>query len=167
MSSTLRSSLRLRARLSTRTAPRRFASSAPPNPSLEHAQKTAQNAYSAASKQAGYAFEKVKTAAGPLGDRICGMLGAYRAPLAYNIAVAKELLKQVYVAERLQPPLSPQTWVETYTTLFQHARNPSYWREIVNNGQWKKVGLYGIEAYTIFKIGEILGRRSLVGYKLE
>lgn len=77
---------------------------------------------------------------------------AYRAPLAYNLSVARELLKQVYIAERLQPPLNPQTWSDAYTTLAQRARSPNYWREIVNNGEWARVGLYAIEAYTIFKV---------------
>ncbi|KAF8583731.1 hypothetical protein K439DRAFT_1347869 [Ramaria rubella] len=146
----------------------RFASSSSSSgSSVEQAQKTAQNAYNAASKHAGTAFGKVKTAAGPIGERIGNLLGAYRAPLSYNLSVARELLKQVYIAERLQPPVNPQTWIDAYSTLAQRARNPSYWREIMRNGEWAKVGLYAVEAYTIFKIGEILGRRHLVGYKLQ
>jgi len=88
-------------------------------------------------------------------------------PLSYNLSVAREFLKQVYVAERLAPPLSPQTWSSAYTTLAQRARNPNYWREIVKTGEWARVGVYALEAYGIFKIGEILGRRSLVGYNVQ
>lgn len=108
-----------------------------------------------------------KKAAGPLGERVGNMLGSYREPLTYNLSVAREFLKQVYVAERLAPPLSPQTWSSAYTTLAQRARNPNYWREIVKTGEWARVGVYALEAYGIFKIGEILGRRSLVGYNVQ
>jgi hypothetical protein len=88
-------------------------------------------------------------------SEICQLLG-YRAPLSYNLSVARELLKQVYIAERLQPPLSPQTWANAYTTLAQRATNPNYWREILNNGEYVKVGLYAVEAYTIFKVSSDL-----------
>ncbi|KAF8476498.1 mitochondrial ATP synthase g subunit-domain-containing protein [Gautieria morchelliformis] len=177
MASTIRAALRFHARihpssgatlshLKPRHPQPRFASSSSPS-SLDQAQKNAQNAYSSASKHAGNAFQKAQKLAGPIGERIANMLGAYRAPLSYNLSVARELLKQVYMAERLQPPLSLQTWSNAYTTLAQRARNPNYWREILNNGEYAKVGLYALEAYTIFKIGEIIGRRSLVGYKLQ
>jgi len=63
--------------------------------------------------------------------------------------------------------MNPQTWVDVYTNLLNRAKNPAYWKGIVNNGEWKKVGIYAAEAYGIFKIGEILGRRHLIGYKLE
>lgn len=61
-------------------------------------------------------------------------------------------MKQVYVAERLQPPLSPQLWIDAYSTLSRRARNPAYWREVLQNGQWAVVGLYSVEAYFIFKV---------------
>jgi len=174
MASTFRTSLR--AQLRTRpsaapSAPRpqtRFAStSSSSGSSVEQAQKTAQNAYNAASKHAGSAFESAKKAAGPIGERLGSMLGSYRGPIVYKLAVAREFLKQVYVAERLQPPMNLQVWVDAYSTLAKRARDLSYWKGILNNGEWKKVGIYGLEAYGIFKIGEILGRRHMVGYKLE
>ena len=77
---------------------------------------------------------------------------AYRAPLWYNLSVAREFLKQVYLAERLQPPTNPQTWSTAYTTLAQRAQNPSYWRGIFKSGEWAKVGIYALEAYGIFKV---------------
>ena len=56
----------------------RFASSSSSSnsgSSLDQAQKTAQNAYAAASKQAGNAFQAAKKAAGPVGARVGNMLG--------------------------------------------------------------------------------------------
>lgn len=70
----------------------------------------------------------------------------------YNLSVAREFFKQVYRAERLAPPMSVQTWSSAYTTLAQRARSPAYWREIAQNGEWARIGLYAVEAYGIFKV---------------
>lgn len=70
----------------------------------------------------------------------------------YNLSVAREVLKQVYVAERLAPPTSFSTVTSAYQTLWARASNPGYWREILKNGEWQRVGVYAIEAYGIFKV---------------
>lgn len=70
----------------------------------------------------------------------------------YNVSVAREFLKQVYVAERLQPPTSTSTLTSAYSALWSRASNPAYWREIVRSGEWAKVGVYAVEAYGIFKV---------------
>jgi len=85
----------------------------------------------------------------------------------YNLSVARELLKQVYVAERLRPPTDLVVVRNAYSTLWNRASSPVYWRGILSSGEWAKVGIYAVEAYGIFKIGEILGRRSLVGYNVQ
>ena len=81
----------------------------------------------------------------------CFMCIGYRQPIVYNFSVAREFLKQVYVAERLQPP-SWNTVTNAYNTIFARARNPAYWRELVNSGEWTKVGIYAVEAYGVFKV---------------
>lgn len=108
---------------------------------------------------------------------------AYREPLQYNFAVFREVLKQVYVAERLQPP-PISAFSSVYSSLWSRASNVQYWRELARSGDLTKVGIYAIEAYGIFKvrclvlrtkrvadtvlqIGEIIGRRSLVGYNVQ
>jgi F-type H+-transporting ATPase subunit g len=85
----------------------------------------------------------------------------------YNLSVAREFLKQVYIREKLAPPTSLSTVTSTYSTLFARARNLSYWREIARTGEWATIGVIGLEAYFIFHIGEMIGRRSIVGYKLD
>ncbi|KAF7789743.1 hypothetical protein EIP86_000689 [Pleurotus ostreatoroseus] len=162
----LRLSQPLRARrLPQAPRPRaRFASSGPEGSS--EAAKKAQDAVATAQKYAGEAVEKGKQMLGPIGERLAGLLGGYRQPIVYNFSVAREFLKQVYVAERLQPP-SWNTVTNAYNTIFARARNPAYWRELVNSGEWTKVGIYAVEAYGVFKIGEIIGRRSLVGYNVQ
>jgi len=85
----------------------------------------------------------------------------------YNLAVAREVLKQVYIRESLAPPTSVSAFTSTYSMLWANARNPAYWREIARTGEWARVGIYGLEAYFVFHIGEMIGRRSLVGYNLD
>ena len=77
---------------------------------------------------------------------------AYRKPLLYNLSVGRELLKQVYIAERLQPPTNISTIKSAYSTLWSRASNPAYWKDITRSGEIAKVGIYALEAYGIFKV---------------
>lgn len=78
-------------------------------------------------------------------------LTAYRAPVTYNLQVTRELLKQVYVGERLQIP-HWTTFVSEYSLLWSRVRNPAFLREMVRSGEWMKVGVYALEGYGIFKV---------------
>ncbi|KAG6327752.1 hypothetical protein ID866_11338 [Astraeus odoratus] len=140
--------------------------------STEAAQKKAQEALGTAQKQAERLFETAKKNLGPLGERAGALLGlelsvAYRQPLFYNAAVAREVLKQVYIAENLAPPRSLSTVLDAYRTILARAKDPAYWRQALANGEVTRLAIYGVEAYGIFKIGEIIGRRNLVGYSLH
>jgi len=153
-----------RANTITRTrVSRRFNSSS----TKQQASETAQNAYSTAQKQAEKALEGAKQVGQSVGGRIGKMMGSYREPLMYDLAVARELLKQIYVAEKLAPPTSFAEIRSAYSTIFERARHVSFWRDMLQTGEWIKLGIYGLEAYGIYKIGEMIGRRSIVGYKLE
>ncbi|ELU40376.1 ATP synthase g subunit domain-containing protein [Rhizoctonia solani AG-1 IA] len=129
--------------------------------STKSAQETAQQALSVAQKQAEKALEVSKQVGGRVGERVGGWLRrdgiAYREPVTYNLAVARAFLRQVYVAEGLAPPTSVEAFTSAYRTLLERAKNPAYWREIAQSGEWAKVALYGVEAYGIFHIGEITG----------
>jgi F-type H+-transporting ATPase subunit g len=74
----------------------------------------------------------------------------------YNLSVARELLKQVYVAERLQPPTDFAAVRSAYSTLWSRASSQAYWRGILSSGEWAKVAIYAVEAYGIFKVCLIL-----------
>jgi F-type H+-transporting ATPase subunit g len=145
------------------------------NQSLQSAQKSAERA-----------LEGAKKMSGDIGNRLAGMLGceyckticrldfslisnltAYREPVMYNLAVTREVLKQVYVREGLAPPTSFSTVTEAYSALWSRAKNPQYWNEIWRTGEWAKVAIYGLEAYFIFNIGEMVGRMNLIGYDLD
>jgi hypothetical protein len=92
---------------------------------------------------------------------------AYRQPLLYNLAVTREFLKQIYTAERLAPPTSLSQITAVYKQLYSNAISIPFWRELWTSGQWTKVAIYGLEAYGIFHIGEMIGRRHIIGYKLD
>ena len=162
----------------------------------EAAQKRAQDAFTAAQRNAGKAFGAGLKFLGPVAEKAGNMLGcecpvflllfdesialfllssdssrpilsvlffclrhlanssilAYRKPLLYNLSVGRELLKQVYIAERLQPPTNISTIKSAYSTLWSRASNPAYWKDITSSGEIAKVGIYALEAYGIFKV---------------
>jgi len=130
-------------------------------------QETARNALSAAQQTAGKALESANAVAGRITGGLGGLLGSWRQPIFYNLAVAREVAKQVYIRENLAPPTSIAQLTDAYWSIFAKARDPNYWRGIAQSGEWVTVGVYAVEAYFIFKIGEMIGRRSLVGYPIH
>ncbi|KAG6820816.1 hypothetical protein H0H93_011110 [Arthromyces matolae] len=139
----------------------RFAST-----STDAAQQKAKDALGNAAQTAGKAWEGAVKFLGPVGEKAGSLLGAYREPLFYNFAVTREILKQIYRTEGLAPP-SLNAIQTAYKSLWTNVTNVAYLRQIVANGDVARVGVYAVEAYGIFKIGEIFGRRSLVGYDLH
>lgn len=123
-------------------------------------------AFTNARQTAGTLFESLVKMLEPVGEKVGALLGSYKQPLLYNLNVTRELAKLVYVRESLQPPTLAAVR-EVYSILWTRAINPEFWRGAVRSGEIARIGIYGIEAYTIFKVGEIIGRRSLVGYHLK
>lgn len=68
-----------------------------------------------------------------------------------NLAVAREVGKQVYIAERLAPPTSVAEVQTAYRQLFSSASSLAWWRSTLESGEWKRVGIYALEAYGIFR----------------
>ncbi|GAA6003158.1 F1F0 ATP synthase subunit g [Rhodotorula paludigena] len=129
------------------------------NASTESAAHKAQAAAASAQATASKALSGVSSTVGNL-------LGAYREPVFYNAAVAKEIAKQVYVAEKLAPPSFAQVSY-TFRQFLQQAPHLSFWHKLYETGAWKTWALYAVEAYGVFSIGEMIGRRHVVGYKLD
>ena len=135
----------------------------------EGSQKKAQDALAGAQKQAGQLWESSKKALEPAGQRLSGLLGcksfhqlhwpegvltraqAYKQPLFYNLAMARELLKHIYRAENLSPP-SLGAIQTAYSTIISRAVSPAFWREAVVSGEILRIGVYGLEAYGIYKV---------------
>ncbi|SAM76056.1 related to ATP20-subunit G of mitochondrial F1F0-ATP Synthase [Ustilago bromivora] len=111
--------------------------------------------------------KKAQELGGPALKRVEGLLGGYSEPIKYNLSVASNIAKQVYVAEGLAPPTSLNTILSAYRQIWSKASDKGYWAQLLTKGDWKRVGIYAVEAYGIFTIGEMIGRRSLVGYKID
>jgi F-type H+-transporting ATPase subunit g len=124
--------------------------------------KAAVESANAAFNQASAAVSRVT---GPVGDKVGNMLGAYKQPVTYNWNVFTSLCRQVYQAEKLAPPTQLSQWASAYSQIFSAASSPAFWQKAMSNGQAAKIAVAGVEAYGLYKIGEIIGRRNLVGYK--
>lgn len=81
-------------------------------------------------------------------------LVAYKQPLLYNLAVTREIIKQVYVREGLQPP-SLSAIQSAYASLWSQITSPGFVRNLIQSGQVGRVGVYGLQAYGIFKARSI------------
>ena len=78
-------------------------------------------------------------------------LVAYRQPLLYNLAVTREIIKQVYIREGLQPP-SLFAIRSAYASIWSQITSPGLVRNLIQSGQFGRVGVYGLQAYGIFKV---------------
>ncbi|GAA6054202.1 hypothetical protein JCM3770_001388 [Rhodotorula araucariae] len=131
----------------------------------QHARNASSAADGAAQKAQAAAASAQATASKAISgvqSRIANLVGAYREPVVYNAQVAKELLKQVYVAEKLAPPSFAEVSY-TFRQFASQAPHLSFWQNL----GYKRVLVYAVEAYGIFCIGEAIGRMHLVGYKLD
>src|SRR5437764_15046759 len=81
----------------------------------------------------------------------------------YNTLVAKEIAKEVYIREGLKPPNGTQI-SETWDALKSIRLN-----DLTNLGprEFAKIGIRALEVFGFFAIGEVIGRRSLVGYNTD
>ncbi|GAA5884414.1 hypothetical protein JCM6882_005243 [Rhodosporidiobolus microsporus] len=129
-------------------------------------QASTESAQQKATQAAQQAQQKASQLLGSASQSVGNALGAYKEPVFYNAAVAKEIAKQVYVAEKLAPPSFAQVSY-TFRQFFQQAPRLSFWQNLYESGAYKKWLLYAVEAYGIFSIGEMIGRRHVVGYSLD
>lgn len=85
--------------------------------------------------------------------------------------VVVELAKQVYIKEGLAPPTGPQfkSVLETLKTLGLDAfKKPKYYVDLLqaNPKEYSVKFLVGtVQVLGIFSLGEIIGRRKVIGYK--
>lgn len=70
--------------------------------------------------------------------------------------MAGAVARQVYVAEGLAPPRSLQVVQDAYRTMYQRAIDPTFWTNLPKSGDWQKLGIYAIEAYGLFHIGQMV-----------
>ncbi|KAH9810583.1 mitochondrial ATP synthase g subunit-domain-containing protein [Melampsora americana] len=101
-----------------------------------------------------------------LNSKLNHSLASYTQTISYNLIFTKEILKQVYLKENLNPPNLNQIKL-TYLQFFQNSTSLTFWKSLIDSGEYKRIGIYTLEAIGIFSIGEMIGRRHIVGYKLN
>ncbi|UZJ54021.1 hypothetical protein CBS101457_003341 [Exobasidium rhododendri] len=164
----------LRASGTLRSAARNIHTSSPRLDTATSAKKAAEGAKDAAGgvgKQISNLAARAQTLGKPLADRASSMTGVNVSSLTetvqYQLRVAGSLFKQVYIAEGLAPPKTFKTFSDAYKTMYERTIDPNFWTKLYNSGDWKKFAIYSLEVYGIFTIGEMIGRRHLVGYKIK
>ncbi|CEG79073.1 hypothetical protein RMATCC62417_13586 [Rhizopus microsporus] len=89
---------------------------------------------------------------------------ALQKPVVYNTKVAVEIAKQVYKKEGMAFPSGAQ-----FAEAQQSVQNALKIKNLKNLtfSDVAKGGVIFAEIYTFFLIGEIVGRRNLIGYNVE
>jgi F-type H+-transporting ATPase subunit g len=89
---------------------------------------------------------------------------AIQKPVVYNTKVAVEIAKQVYKKEGMAFPSGAQ-----FAEAQQSVQNALKIKNLKNLtfSDVAKGGVIFAEIYTFFLIGEIVGRRNLIGYNVE
>ncbi|KAF9039683.1 hypothetical protein BDZ89DRAFT_1129284 [Hymenopellis radicata] len=113
-------------------------------------------------KMIGPAGERASALVGPVAERVSALAGP-------QFATASAVVKQVYRAEQLSPKplLNADIWKNAAQEILALSR--SSWtalkaRQIPFTA---RAAVIAVEAWGIYKVGEIIGRRSLVGYNLH
>ncbi|KAI9634531.1 uncharacterized protein MKK02DRAFT_16995 [Dioszegia hungarica] len=145
---------------SMRLTARRANSSTPPTQQNESVQKAVQSAQNALNSTTA----TLKRVAGPVGERVQNSVGG---PIVFSVKTFASMFKQVFKAEKLSFPTDLNTWVHTYAQIWSRATSGKWWTQTVKTGAWAGLGIASIEAYGIFCLGEIIGRRNIVGYKVK
>lgn len=94
----------------------------------------------------------------------------YTTKTFYYSKVVGELSKQVYLKEGLQPP-AISDFQSVYTKLYKQALDlalkPRQSLSLFKNIQKDSVlkyGAYGVQLAGLYSLGEVIGRRKVVGY---
>ncbi|ORY82606.1 mitochondrial ATP synthase g subunit-domain-containing protein [Protomyces lactucae-debilis] len=143
------------------------------------ATETAQAAKQKASEAAGAAQEKASQAAAKAGAvlssagaRVSGAtrgLMGLQEPVVYYAKVVGQLAKQVYLKEGMAPPSMAQ-FEQVAKNIVSNGTSPKGLSSLVGQlrglktGEMIKLGADGLVIYGFFCIGEMIGRRNLVGY---
>lgn len=89
----------------------------------------------------------------------------------YWSKVGAELGKTIYKSEGLAPPSQAQ-FQQVYQKAFALIKSPQQQKELLNKAKELKptkenlikFGVYGTQVLAFFSVGEMIGRRKIVGY---
>ncbi|BFZ54934.1 hypothetical protein PYCC9005_001971 [Savitreella phatthalungensis] len=94
-----------------------------------------------------------------------GRLGGLQEPIVYWSKVVGQLAKQVYMKEGMSPPSGSQV-EQVYKQLFNAAKSGNFVEQArnVKTSSLLKLAADGIVIYGFYTVGEMIGRRHVVGY---
>ncbi|BFZ62024.1 ATP synthase subunit G atp20 [Saitoella coloradoensis] len=134
----------------------------------EAAKDTASKAQDAAQKaqeQAKALGAKATAFVGSASSQASGLVGkvlSFKDPVIYWGKVGGEIAKQVYTKEKMSPPNVAEAQSAVQNVLVQ-LRNPETFKNASQQDYIKWV-VYAIELMGFFAVGEMIGRRNMVGY---
>lgn len=84
-----------------------------------------------------------------------------------------QLAKQIYIKEGMSPPTFEEyqaVYKSLYKNVLAHAESPKLIIDFckkTNKEDYIRYGAYGLQFVGFFTLGEIVGRRSIFGYKVK
>ncbi|CCG81538.1 putative Mitochondrial F1F0-ATP synthase g subunit [Taphrina deformans PYCC 5710] len=140
------------------------------NSTQQKAQEKASEVASKAQDQARAAASKASAAVSGITSRASSLAGGVfglQEPIVYWSKVTGQLAKQVYQAEKMSPPSMAQIET-TYKSLFKSISTGQLMSSAKNMSTKDavKLGVDGLVIYGFFVVGEMVGRRHLVGYEV-
>eukprot|EP00835_Amoeboradix_gromovi_P004869 NODE_409_length_9212_cov_0.585537.p13 type:complete len:108 gc:universal NODE_409_length_9212_cov_0.585537:1601-1278(-) len=87
----------------------------------------------------------------------------------YALKVGQQLAVKVYQRENMSPPTSKEleASVTGFKEVVKRAVQMAKSKQLPNVQQLKITGRVGLELLGFFTIGEIIGRRNIIGYKVN
>ena len=87
----------------------------------------------------------------------------------YALKVGQQVALRVYEKEKMSPPSTNELSqsVTALQSVFKAAFKMAKSKQLPNAEQLKSTGRVGLELVGFFTIGEIIGRRNLIGYKIK
>ncbi|KAF9103738.1 hypothetical protein BGX29_002986 [Mortierella sp. GBA35] len=103
-----------------------------------------------------------------MSSAVSKIFSTLRGPVLYNAKIVGQVARQVYIREGMAPPSGAQFETARGAALqfIWDARKSKYWSKI-SKTQYLNAGLVAAEAYVFFMVGEIVGRRNLIGYNVK
>jgi len=137
-------------------------------------QERAKGGLSAVQAQAGPVVNAVSSSL----SKLAGRYPKYTGPVIYWSKVVGELAKEVWKREQMRPPSAHQFqttfshWYAQGKNLLSQAPKIDYMallqqtREKTNLQTLAYAGVFGAQVWGFFALGEIIGRRNLIGYSV-
>ncbi|PKI84324.1 hypothetical protein MVES_001627 [Malassezia vespertilionis] len=105
--------------------------------STQSASRVSARSYSSAPNAGPSMIERLQQAGSSFAKTAERSLGSYSEPIMYNLRVAGSFLKQVYISEKLAPPMHLKNWTDAYRQIWQDVSSHKWWTQTLPSGQWR------------------------------